>query len=365
MRLPSKVITSVASAGSNAPRRDSGAISSDTPLSAASDVFAINSAATAGSEIRCVTASLISARRRVRVPTRSRTESYSPSCTRPEMVCSWLANSCVCARSVSVTLLCDDSWPCSAASSVLSRMVVTVPIRWPWLVAARRFNAKTRVRVAITTSRPSSPDNRNSTTAGSRPTLSTRRPTGRRRHTEQLLRAVVEQRDVALVVHRDHTLTDAVQQRFPMFGQAGDLGDLQPTGVPFDPPRQQPRRQQAQRRAEAEVDQQPLSGAAEQFPHRRIRLADRRDGQHVAVRWTGWVPDRPDCAPRRCCRRRTRPGLRRPGLAQGPSAGRCATGPTTLARFHPGRGSPPGRRPTAPRRGPPPAQALVPANGSA
>ena len=81
--------------------------------------------------MRCVTASLISARRRVRVPTRSRTESYSPSWTRPEMVCSWLANSCVCARRVSVTLLCDDSCPCSAASSVLSRIVVTVPIRWP------------------------------------------------------------------------------------------------------------------------------------------------------------------------------------------------------------------------------------------
>ena len=86
IRLPSKVITSVASAGSNTPRCESAAISSATPLSAASDVFAINSAATAGSEIRCVTASLISARRRVSVPTRSRTESYSPNCTRPEMV---------------------------------------------------------------------------------------------------------------------------------------------------------------------------------------------------------------------------------------------------------------------------------------
>ena len=104
---------------------------SDTPLSAASEVFAISRAATAGSDIRLVTASLISARRRVSVPTRSRTESYSPSWTSPEMVCSWLANSCVCARSVSVTLLCDDSWPCSAASSVLSRIVVTVPITWP------------------------------------------------------------------------------------------------------------------------------------------------------------------------------------------------------------------------------------------
>ena len=91
----------------------------------------MSSAATAGSNIRRVTASLISARRRVNVPTRSRTESYSPSCTSPEMVCNWFANSCVCARNVSVTLLCDDSCPCRAASSVLSRIVVTVPITSP------------------------------------------------------------------------------------------------------------------------------------------------------------------------------------------------------------------------------------------
>ena len=199
------------------------------------------------------------------------------------MVCSWLANSWVCARSVSVTLLCEDSWPCIDASSVLSRIVVTVPIRWPWLVAARRFSASTRVRVAITTSRPSSPESRNSTTAGSRPTLSDAAADRVAADAEQLLRAVVEQRDIALVVHRDHTLADAVQQRFPMIGEAGDLGDLQPAGVPFDPPGQQPRRQQAERGAEPEIEQQPLAGAAEQLPHRRIPLADRGDRQHVAV----------------------------------------------------------------------------------
>ena len=74
-----------------------------------------------------------------------------------------------------------------------------------------------------------------------------------------------------------------MQQRFPMVGQAGDLGDLQPTGVPFDPPGQQPRRQQAQCRAKAEINEQSLACAAEQFPHRRVRLADRHDGQRVAV----------------------------------------------------------------------------------
>ena len=65
------------------------------------------------------------------MPTKSVTASYSPNWANPEMVCNWFANSCVCARSVSVTLLCDVSWLCIDASSVLSRIVVTVPINWP------------------------------------------------------------------------------------------------------------------------------------------------------------------------------------------------------------------------------------------
>ncbi len=112
---------------------------------------------------------------------------------------------------------------------------------------------------------------------------STRLPTASPLDTEQFLGAVVEQRDVALVVHRDHALADAVQQRFPVIGQAGDLGDLQTAGVSLDPPRQQPGRQQAERGAETEVEQQAPARAAELFPHRRIRLADRCDGEHVAV----------------------------------------------------------------------------------
>ena len=200
------------------------------------------------------------------------------------MVCSWLANSWVCARSVSVTLLCDDSWPCSAASSVLSRIVVTVPITLA--LAGRRPSVQRQNPcpggdhdVAAVLAGQQEFDDRG--IEADTVDAATHRVAA---DAEQLLRAVVEQRDVALVVHRDHTLTDAVQQRFPMIGQAGDLGDLQPAGVPFDPPRQQPRRQQAQRRAEAEIEQQPLAGAAEQLPHRRIPLADRRDRQHVAVR---------------------------------------------------------------------------------
>jgi hypothetical protein len=59
-------------------------------------------------------------------------------------------------------------------------------------------------------------------------------------HPEQILCTVVQQGDVTFVVHRDDALANTVQQRFPMIGQAGDLGDLQPTGVSFDPARQQP-----------------------------------------------------------------------------------------------------------------------------
>ena len=117
----------------------------------------------------------------VSVPTRSRTASYSPSCTRPEMVCNWLENSWVWARSVSVTLLWDDS--CALHGRQFGAVAhgghradaLTL------VLAARRFSAKTRVRVAITrlasaSPSPSSPESRKSATAGSRPTSSTRRP---------------------------------------------------------------------------------------------------------------------------------------------------------------------------------------------
>ena len=200
------------------------------------------------------------------------------------MVCSWLANSWVCARRVSVTLLCDDSWPCIDASSVLSRIVVTVPIRSPRVLAARRLSASTLVRVAITTSRPSSPDSRNSSTAGSSPTESTRRPTASAVTSEQFLRAVVEQRDDAVVVHRDDALTDAVQQRFSVIGEPGDLGDLQPAGVPLDAPRQQPGRERgpAPHRSPRYISRRSPA-PRKQLPHRRIRLAHRDDGQHRTV----------------------------------------------------------------------------------
>ena len=68
-----------------------------------------------------------------------------------------------------------------------------------------------------------------------------------------------------------------------MVGQARDLGHLQAAGVPFDPPGQQPRRDQTQGRTQPQVDQQSFAGPAEQGPHRRVSLADRGDGQHLAV----------------------------------------------------------------------------------
>ena len=100
---------------------------------------------------------------------------------------------------------------------------------------------------------------------------------------EQLLRAVVEQRDDTVGVDRDHALTDAVQQRFPMIGQPGDLRDLQTPGVPLDASRQQPGGQHAECGAEPEVDQQSLTRPAEQLPRRRIGLADRDGRQYRAV----------------------------------------------------------------------------------
>jgi hypothetical protein len=100
---------------------------------------------------------------------------------------------------------------------------------------------------------------------------------------QQVLGAVVEQRDDTVGVYGHDTLADAVQQRFPMIGQTGDLGDLEAAGMAFDASRQQPRRQQTQRGAEPEVHQQSFACAAEQLPHRRIRLADRHHCEDPTV----------------------------------------------------------------------------------
>ena len=136
----------------------------------------MRSAATAGSSTRASTASEISARRRLSVPTRRDTSSYSSSCTRPEIVCSWLWNSWVCARSVLVidSRALSSLW--SASSSVRSRRVVTLATRRPRSSTGLRFTTSTRSPSTTTWSRISASSASRSRTAGSRSRSSTRRP---------------------------------------------------------------------------------------------------------------------------------------------------------------------------------------------
>ena len=147
-----------------------------TPRSAARLVLAISSAATAGSSTWAVTASEISARRRLSVPTSRDTSSYSPSCTSPEIVWSWLWNSWVCARSVLVIDSRALSSLCSASSSVRSRSVVTVATRRPRSSTGLRLTTSTRSPSTTTWSRISASSASRPRTAGSRSRSSTRRP---------------------------------------------------------------------------------------------------------------------------------------------------------------------------------------------
>ena len=149
---------------------------SSTRRSTARLVFATSSAATAGSSTRWSTKSLISARRRVSVPISRPTSSYSSSSSSPEMVCSWLANSWVCARSVSVTLSRALSWLCIASSSVRSRRVVTVPAGRPSWTTRLLLSTSTRPATTATASRTSSPPSSSSSTRSGRSRSASSRP---------------------------------------------------------------------------------------------------------------------------------------------------------------------------------------------
>ncbi len=86
-----------------------------------------------------------------------------------------------------MTDLWEVNWLCMDASSVLSRMVVTVPMlrpsrsepaaASPRMVALRRFTARTLVAVVITRSSTSPCASSTAVRPGSMPTSSTGRPT--------------------------------------------------------------------------------------------------------------------------------------------------------------------------------------------
>ena len=147
------------------------------------------------------------------------TSSYSSSCTRPEIVCSWLWNSWVCARRVSVIAL-------ARAELALQREQLGA-------VAQGRHGADlapvVQHPVAVDDEHPAGHDDdvvadvgvadEQVAHAGSRSRSSTRRPSTRRREAEELAGAVAEHGHGAVPADRDDALADRVQQRLALVGE--------------------------------------------------------------------------------------------------------------------------------------------------
>ena len=180
--------------------------------SAARLTLAISSAATDGSSMREVTSSVISARRRVTPPIHWDSSSYSSSWIRPEIVCSWLLNSWVCARSVSVTLSRALSSLCIASSSVRSRSVVTVPTGRPSCSTRLRLSTTTRPATTRTASCTSSEDSSSLLHPGLQTEVGQPTPGAVGGQPEQVAGAVADHGDLPVGGHRHHALADRMQQ---------------------------------------------------------------------------------------------------------------------------------------------------------
>jgi hypothetical protein len=92
---------------------------------------------------------------------------------------------------------------------------------------------------------------------------------------------VVHEGDALLRVEGDDALGDPVEHRLPVLGEPGDLPGLHAERLPFDPPRQQPRPEDAEDAGHAEIEQQVGGGADEQFDRGGHFAADDGDAELV------------------------------------------------------------------------------------
>ena len=189
--------------------------------------------------------------RSVTASTYRTTSSYSPSWIRPVMVCSWLANSWVCARSSSVVLRNEPISRSRLAS------VGPVPQRGDRAEAAavpvhahpvhhEHPAAPDHDLVPRTSSSPASasarrPAGEDVEQAALDPQVAQARADGMLGQVEQSAGDVVDQGDPVVRVERDHPFGDAVEQRLPVLCQTGDLVRFEAEGLPLDAPGQQPR----------------------------------------------------------------------------------------------------------------------------
>ena len=198
------------------------------------------------------------------------------------MVCSWLANSWVCARRVSLVARLLPSSRSSAESSVRSRSVVTEPITEPRERIGRRFSASTRspTEQQPVRSRLAAAEHVDDLQVELH--LLEPSPDRVRWAAEQVPGAVVDDGHPAVAVQGHHALLDAVHQGLAVLDQPGDLGRLHAQRLALDPAGEQQRAAQAQDAGHPEVDEQVGYDVAQPRPHRGDLTLDRRDADHLA-----------------------------------------------------------------------------------
>ena len=203
------------------------------------------------------------------------------------MTCSWLSNSWVCARRVSVAFLVAPSCRCTAISSDRSRSVVTVPEATPDrppVRAVRRFTTSTRSRCTTTTIDAGAPAEDDIQQIRFQPQIGDIAADAVRRQIEQRPGTVVDDGDLAARPHPEDALPDAVQQGLPVIGQAGDLGGLQPVGLLLDPAGQQPGAGDAGSGGEHDQQQQLRHPGPQNAPGVRVLLADQGQSDQLTLR---------------------------------------------------------------------------------
>src|SRR5437660_9266435 len=94
---------------------------------------------------------------------------------------------------------------------------------------------------------------------------------------------VVHERDTAVSVGRDHSLADAVEHRFALLEQRGDVARLQPESLSLQAPREQERAGDAEAKSESDVAADHRYPLEDRSVHLVLDETDRDDADHLAV----------------------------------------------------------------------------------
>ena len=95
------------------------------------------------------------------------------------------------------------------------------------------------------------------------------------RKVEQPLRLGVDDADATLLIDGHHALAHAVQHRLALLQELRELAQLQPEGLPLEPPREQQRGEQAGQQRDPGVERDDRHDGAELVADGAVEQADR------------------------------------------------------------------------------------------